>query len=406
MTVQQLLPVCITGIGTVSPFGIGGRDTVIRLISHNETAIRPITSFSTQELSSHLGGEVLESLPIEDEEARRWSRVSQMAVTAARHAVSEARLSSEGVGPRLGLVIGTEFGDLRSTQEFHAGFLRRGPRGLRAFLFPNTVMNSIAGTVSIALGIKGPTLTLNQPGIAGEVAVARALGLLAADRADVVVVCGVDELFLTLYEALVLLNLPSPRGGHDEACRPLDRRHNGPVLGEGATAIVIERAEYAQAREAPILGQVQSASWGRLSARPHRYPSISALNSQIIDRTLQMASLAPDDIGAAYLSSCGDPLRDQAELALLSQSFGPDGLLVTTLAHLGGDYGSLGVLRVAAAAITASTGSLPQLHYLKTPLQPDLPYAVDKTLPASTSVLVHGIGRGGGEAALLISPPE
>ena len=405
MAAQTLCQACITGIGTVSPFGIGGREIVASIVRSKQTAVRPITSFSTQALSSHLGGEVIGALPVGENEGRRWSRVSQMAVTASRHAVLEARLDAEQISHRLGLVVGTEFGDLRSTEAFHAGFIRRGPRGLRAFLFPNTVMNSMAGIVSIALGIKGPILTLNQSGIAGEVAMARALGLLWAQRADAVLVCGVDELFLTLYEALVLLNLPSPQSGNDELCRPLDIRHNGPVLGEGATAIIIETPEHANARGAQILGQLYSASWGSNKARLHHYPSISRLSSRVIDRTLRIGSISLGDVGAAYLSCSGDPPHDDAEATVLSRSFGPKGPLLTTVAHLVGDYGSMGVLRIAAATVTASTGILPQLHYLETPIRSDVRYAVDGLKPSSAFVLVHGIARGGSEAALLIGPP-
>ena len=126
----------ITGIGCVSPFGLGRSDLVATLLRANATAIAPIRNFSTETFPHHLGAEVGATELVQDEEGRRWSRVSQMAVAACRLAVAEARLSAQETLPASGLVIGTEFGDLQSTEAFDAGFLQRGPRGLRALLFP------------------------------------------------------------------------------------------------------------------------------------------------------------------------------------------------------------------------------------------------------------------------------
>ena len=403
------LPPCravITGIGCVSPFGLGGSDLVATLLRTNTTAIAPIRNFSTATLPHHLGAEVAATELVQDEEGRRWSRVSQMAVAACRLAVAESQLSALEALPASGLVIGTEFGDLQSTEAFDAGFLQRGPRGLRALLFPNTVMNSIAGLVSLALGIKGPILTLNQPGVAGDLAVARAIALLAAQRAQAVIACGVDELFSVLYEVLGRLHVPSPRDGGEEACRPFDRRHNGPVLGEGATALVIETLEHAQARGAAILAGVYEARWGAFQTRAHRYPARAQLHHRLLDQTFAAAAIAPTDVGVAYLSGSGDPQHDTAELDIIAGAFGSEGPLLTSVTHLNGEYGGLGALRVAAATVTATKGLLPTLSYLDHPLRSDVRFARQAESTSPAFVLVHGLARGGVQTALLIGPPS
>src|SRR5712691_1368377 len=294
----------ITGIGCTSPFGVGGSALVADVLRANATAIRPITGFPTANLSSCLGAEVPAAcLPV-TEEGRRWSRLSQMTVLACRQAVAEAGLCGSDILGHAGLVVGSEFGDLRSTEAFSLGFLRKGPLGLSPLLFPSTVMNTMAGTTSIALGIKGPMLTLNQPGVAGELAVVRALALLHAERAPVVIACGVDELFPLLYETLVQLQVPSPRGRGEEACRPFDRRHNGPILGEGATAVVLELPEHAWTRGAPMLAEVRSACWGGIPTHPGRFPTGRHGQHPALDQALAAAAVRPADVGMAYLSSC------------------------------------------------------------------------------------------------------
>jgi 3-oxoacyl-[acyl-carrier-protein] synthase II len=399
------LPPClavITGIGSVSPFGVGGRDVVASVLQANTTAICPIAGFTTDGLSRHLGAEVPSIyLPL-TEESRRWSRLSHMAVEACRQAVADAQLHASETLPTVGLVVGSEFGDLQSTEAFSLGFLRKGPLGLSPLLFPSTVMNAMAGATSIALGIKGPMLTLNQPGVVGEVAVARAIALLGAGRTPAVIVCGVDELFLLLYETLALLNMSSPCDGGEEACRPFDQRHNGPVLGEGATAVVLESLAHAQARRAPILAAVRSACWGGLAVRPYHYPARRHLSSRILDQTLTAGAVAPEEVDVAYLSACGDPCHDEAELALLVATFGGNGPLITSVTHLTGEYGSLGAFRVAAAAITAATGILPTLDYLCQPIRSDMRFAPQRLSRLPSVVLIHGLARGGMQTALLL----
>src|SRR5712691_2468900 len=323
----------ITGIGCTSPFGVGGSALVADVLRANATAIRPITGFPTANLSSCLGAEVPAAcLPV-TEEGRRWSRLSQMTVLACRQAVAEAGLCGSDMLNQAGLVVGSEFDDLRSTEAFSLGFLHKGPLGLSPLLFPSTVMNTMAGTTSIALGLKGPMLTLNQSGVAGELAVARAVALLRAGRAPAVIACGVDELFPLLYETLVQLRVPSPRSRGEEVCRPFDQRHNGPILGEGATAVVLELPEHAQARGAPMLAEVRSLCWGGMPTRPGHFPVLHQGQHPVLDRALAEAAVGPEDVDMAYLSSCGEPQHDALELACIADTFGPHGPLLTSVTH-------------------------------------------------------------------------
>ena len=398
----------ITGIGCVSPLGVGGYDIVANMLRTNRSAIAPLNNFSTTGLACRLGAEIPAACLPDIDEARRWSRLSYMTVTACRQAVVEAGFDTSSTLPQCGLVVGTEFGDLRSMEAFACGFLRKGPLGLSPLLFPNTVMNAMAGTTSIVLGLKGPMLTLNQQGVAGDVAVTRAIALIRAGRAPAVLACGVDELFATLYATLVLLQVPSPRDGGEEACRPFDCRHNGPVLGEGATALLIESPAHAQSRGASILAEVRSAQWGSLPVRPNRYPLLhQATSSRIINQALTAGAVAPEDVAVAYLSGSGDPRHDTAELALLTASFDTATPLLTSITHLMGEYGGLGALRVAAAVVTARHGFLPRLDYLHQPIRAGMRFATSGVLPPAPGVvLVHGLARGGMQTALVLGPPR
>src|SRR4029453_15434571 len=152
------------------------------------------------------------------------------------------------------------------------GYLRRGPLGLSPVVFPNTVMNAMAAQAAIAVGARGPILTLNQTGAAGEAAVPRAAALSAARRATAVLAGGVDELPRVLYGELARLGATSPRGTGAEGCWPFDRRANGPVLGEGATVVLLEDEVAARARGARGYAVLAGGASGNLPAAAHGFP--------------------------------------------------------------------------------------------------------------------------------------
>ena len=232
--------VVITGMGSVNAAGAGGTAVVAEALERRLRTIAPLKAFDVDRCTRRLAAEVDEArfmALLDPDSVRRLSRICRMALAACRLAVDEAGL--EG-GERLGLVVGSEYGDFRSGAEFFDGFLRRGPAGLSPMVFPSTVMNSMAAVSAISLGAKATSVTLNQATVAGDLAVARAAALIADGRAEAVVAGGVDDLFSDVYLNLARLGVLSPMGGGaPEGCRPYAPDHNGPVLGEGATFLVL-----------------------------------------------------------------------------------------------------------------------------------------------------------------------
>jgi 3-oxoacyl-[acyl-carrier-protein] synthase II len=292
-----------------------------------------------------------------------------MTIAAARLALRES-----GVDPAagLGLVIGTELGDLASTHAFADGFLARGPSGLSALLFPNTVMNTMAATVAIAVGARETALTLNAPTVAGELAVARAAVAVAAGRVPAVLAGGVDELDPVVESVVAGLGL------------------TGELRGEGAAFVVLESRAAAAARGATILGEIQATSWRALPARP--WGIGRGRRSRAIGVALEAAGAGPADVGWVYGSASGDRERDLWEARVLAAALGSaSSPPVSALARLVGRHAGLGVLRVAAAAWTARTGLLPAAGE---------PMGVARVRPGRG--LVHGLARGGAQVALVV----
>jgi len=288
--------------------------------------------------------------------------VCQLTIAGARVAVAES-----GIDPArgLGLVVGSELGDFTSTIAFADGYLARGASGLSALLFPNTVMNTMAATTAIAVASRELSLTLNVPGVAGELAVARGAAAVAGGRVDAVLAGGVDEIDPLVAEMLGALG-------------------DQPMRGEGATFLVLEAEATARARNAAVLGRIDGVAWRSLSARPWGVGRRAA--SRAIDAARARAGGAAP--GWVYGSASADTALSAWESRVLRAALGAD-LPAASLGGLLGQHGGLGALRVAAAAWTARSGLLPG----------------DDGAPAtrvSGPGLVHGLARGGGHVALMV----
>jgi 3-oxoacyl-[acyl-carrier-protein] synthase II len=358
--------VVVTGVGVVGSGLSGGWE---RLAAYLDGP-RAMVGTSLDD-APRIDTRALDAL-LDEGEMRRLSRVCQLTVAATRLALADAELPP---GESLGLVVGTEFGDLRSTVEFADGYLDRGPAGLSALLFPNTVMNTMAAATAIAVGAREATLTLNAPGVAGELAVARAVASIAAGRAQHVIAGGVDE--LDTLRSRMLREL----GTIDDA------------RSEGATLLVLESEPAARARGARILAEIRGVARGALPARAHAIGRTTA--SGVIATASRSASVTPREIAWIYTSVSQDEARERWERAVLADSFEGRTPPIAALARLVGHCAGSGALRVAAAAWTTQSRRLPACD--------------DDTESAATVVaagpgLVHGLARGGTQVALVVGP--
>jgi len=373
--------VVVTGIGTVNALGAGGAPALAALLAAGRSAIGPVRSFDASGSASRLAAEVDEGALaglVDPDAARRLSRICRLAVGASGQAIADARLDAgDGIG--LGLAIGTEHGDFRSSEAFAAGYLRRGVGGLSPMIFPNTVMNSMGAVAAIALGARGPTITVNQATIAGDLAVAHGAAMIAGGRAVAVIAGGVDELCAPVYHRLAEMRVLSPMGrATPEGCRPYAADHNGPVIGEGATFVVLEERSAALARGANVHAEILGARWSAIPVAPHTAPRARRDPGSPVARVLGESGVAANAVDLCYGAGNGDPGVDDWELALLAADLAdaPAAAPPRALAPLFGQHGGLGALRVGAAALAVADG---RRH-----------------------ALVHGIARGGCRTAVLL----
>jgi len=378
----------ISGLGVVSPLGIGAEAFWDALCS-GKTAIAEIRRFDPGPKPPRLGAEVAalparETLPAAI--VRRMDRLARMIAVAAVLAVTDAGLGAKDTEAEdLGVVVGSELGNLAEAAQFLDRVFTKGPSLANPMLFPNLVLNAPASEVAMALLWRGPNLTVSCGEVSGEVALESAVDLVRRGRARAVVVAAGEELSEVAFQALKDFRYLSPRRGVRERSSPFDRAANGPVAGEGASAVVVETRASAAARGAKIRATIQRIDRFQLaSASPHLWPPADARETGSVSRSSADVIISGAD---------SSPERDALESALIARRIEP-GRPVYSLAGAVGSHASQGVTNVVAATLALATATLPPIVGLETPGFP-LSFPTHTLHAPFSRALIVGVARGG-----------
>jgi 3-oxoacyl-[acyl-carrier-protein] synthase II len=246
--------VCITGAGVVSPIGCGYEAFGAALFA-SQAGIVPLELFDTDGLRSTIAGVVTAdpASMLGAKGLRYLSRSTQWLQCATLQAIDDAGLTGETDRDQWALIVGTAFGSLRSISEFDHESLRNGPSSVNPMSFPNTVVNAPAGQTAIRFGLRGPNITISAGSASGLSALAYGASLIRAGLADCVLAGGAEELCEASFRGF-------DRGGKLAAsvdlAEPFVQSGAGFILGEGAAMLVLESAERASRRGAPVLASI------------------------------------------------------------------------------------------------------------------------------------------------------
>ncbi len=400
--------VVVTGLGVISPIGIG-KETFLKSLREGKLGIKEITRFDTSKYRSHLGGEVTDFNPkdyINPMKIRRMDRDSQIAVVAAVLALKDANLEiTSGNSSGCGVILGSGFTGLETTEAFHKGLIEHGPSGVNPMLFPNTVPNAPAGHISIELGITGPNSTITQKGATGEGAIGYAHNLLKHNKAKVILTGGVDELSWILFHAYSHLGILSPLENEDypEGSRPFDKRRNGMVLGEGGGILVLEAIEHAQKRGARIYAEVMG--YGMNSSNPgiSDYDEDSEGMARSMELALEDAKISKEEISYISAAANSTPILDRSETEAIKRVFGKD-IPVSSLSSSIGYFNASGGLKAISVCLAMENGFIPPtINYQKKDPSCDLDYVPNEAREKKVeAVLINGFADGGSNASLIL----
>ena len=403
-------PVLITGIGMVSPLGIGKEAFAPALFS-GASGITPLTLFDPgpdgPQLAAQVTGFKAQDF-IRPATVRRMDRLSQMMAAAARMAVDDAGLT---VTPenrdRIGVMLGTCFGGTDVAATFGKVLFTEGPRRVNPILVPNTVMNAPAGHLAIELGARGINTTVNHREVAAETALAYAASQLLGGRATAILSGGGDILSPFAVKVFNHFRALSPGDGGMAGAFPFDQRANGLVLGEGACILCLESQEEAERRGARPYCQL--AGWGMAAAPAPAtgWPQSPEGPVLAMQRALVAAGITAADIDLVCGSAAGAPALDRLEALALAQVFGGHRPHIVALKGALGENLSSGAIRAAAMAMALRQQCLAPIIDLADPIV-DLNFVRPGHTPHRRlrHGMVNGIAAGGTFVALIFKAWE
>jgi act minimal PKS ketosynthase (KS/KS alpha) len=411
--------VAITGIGVRAP---GGRNTkeFWQLLSSGTTATRTISLFDASAFRSQVAAEcdfdpVAEGLT--PQEARRMDRVAQLAVTAAREALTDSRLSAEDRDPlRTGVTVGSAIGSTMSLDREYNVLSDGGRRWLVdheyavPHLFSYLVPTSLAAEVAWMAGAEGPAAVVSTGCTSGIESVAHAAQLIREGSADVMITGGSDApispVVVACFDAIKATTARNddPAG----ACRPFDRRRDGFVLAEGCAMLVLEELEHARARGAHVYAELAGFA---VRANAYHMTGLRAQGHEMaaaIDGALGMAGRVPGQVDYVNAHGSGTKQNDRHETDAFKRSLGERAYQVpvsSIKSMVGHSLGAIGSIEIAACALAIEYGLVPPTANLReADPECDLDYVPVEARPASLeTVLTVGSGFGGFQSAMVLT---
>ncbi len=321
--------VVVTGLGCISPVGNTVSESWSNLLA-GQSGIDLITKFDASNFSCKIAGEVKDfqiSDYIAEKEARHMDTFIHYGLAAACQAVVDSGLKtgdalSEDEATRIGCVIGSGIGGLPLIEDTHAELTSRGPRRITPFFVPGSIINMIAGHVSMKFGFKGPNIAIVTACTTGLHCIGDAGRMIEYGDADVMVAGGAEATVSPLgIGGFAAMRALSTRNDDPKtASRPWDKDRDGFVLGEGAGMMVLEEYEHAKARGARIYAELagfgMSADAGHITAPNMDGPRRAMLGA------LRNAGLNADAVGYLNAHGTSTPLGDINETNAIKAAFG------------------------------------------------------------------------------------
>ena len=358
------IEVAVTGLGASTPLGGDLGSTWAAML-----AGRSGISGIAEDWAEGLPVRIAAQLAVEPTdvlgrvEARRLDRAEQLALVCAREAWADAG-RPEVEPERLAVVIGTGTGGVRSLLAQDDALEASGPRKVSPYTVPMMMANGPAAWVSIELGALGGARTPVSACSSGAEAIAMGLDLIRLGRADVVVAGGTEACVAPLpIAAFAQMTALSRRNDNpDAASRPFDLDRDGFVLGEGATLLVLERADRARARSARVHALLAGA--GITSSAVHITASDAYGQVRAIGQALADSGLTGLDIGHVHAHATSTPSGDLVEAEAVAAAIGTHPVVTATKSMTGHLLGAAGALGAAAALLALRDGRVPAIRNL------------------------------------------
>lgn len=407
--------VVVTGIGCVSPLGIGVDETWKGIVE-GRSGITRITKFDASNLPSQIAGEVKNFKPQDFMPEKLVSRVDtfiQYAIASARMALEDAKLADVELGERAGVIIGVGMGGVGQVEHYTRILDERGYKRVTPFFIPMIIPNMAAGQVAILFGAKGPNLAVCTACAAGNHAIGETYRMIKNGLIDVAICGGTESLItpLTIAGFAVMKALSTRNDEPEKASRPFDAKRDGFVIAEGSGILVLEELTHAQKRGAKVYAEL--IGYGATCDAYHMTaPSPDGEGAETCMKlALEDANIAPNEVDYINAHGTSTPLNDVVETKAIKKVFGEHAykLMVSSTKSMTGHLlGGAGGLEAVITVKALETGIVPPTINLEEPdPECDLDYVPNQARRAKIKVAMsNAFGFGGTNACLVFKKWE
>ncbi len=367
--------VVVTGIGAVTPIGLGV-EGLWKGLQGRRSAIRAITRFDAGVFKSRIAGEVdgfHVTDHVEERRARRLDRYSQFAIAASRMALGDAHLDLRREDcDRVGAMMGTALGGVAYGEAQYHAFLTGGVRSVDPALALTVFAGAASCNIAIEFGCTGPNATNGMSCASGAIAIGAGFRAIARGEADVMLAGGAEAPLAPLcFGAFSIIRAMSTRNDDPaHASRPFDADRDGFVMAEGAAVLVLEERERAIARGAPVYLEVcgfglTNDAYHMTAPRPDGSQAARCMRNALAE-----AGVAPAEVGYINAHGSSTPLNDPTEVASIKQVFGEHAHRVAlsgTKGYYGHALGASGAFEAAICALASRRRWFPPTVNLERP---------------------------------------
>ncbi|MBL8842373.1 MAG: beta-ketoacyl-ACP synthase II [Planctomycetes bacterium] len=402
--------VVVTGIGAVTPLGVGAELTFDRLLK-GDSGVAAITSFDAAAFATRIAGECRDfqlDQHFPKIEAKKLDRFTAFALVAAKEAIEASGIKQGSPDlSRFGVVVGSGIGGINELEAQDKVLAERGPDRITPFFIPKMMMNAAAGQISIYHGFEGPNFATASACASASHAIGMALRTIQYDEADVVVAGGSEATVTPLaIGGFCALKAMSRRNDDPAAAsRPFDKDRDGFVMGEGAAILVLEEAERAKKRGARILAEV--AGFGTTADAHHiTAPKEDGIGpTRAMQIALRDGGIDPNSVDYVNAHGTSTEYNDVVETRALKMVFGDHArklAISSSKSMIGHLLGAAGAVGAFVSALSVARGVV---HPTRNLVAPDPLCDLDYVPGAAREMrvraaLCNALGFGGHNACL------
>jgi len=408
--------VVITGIGLVTPLGIGTEENWSKLVE-GKSGVDFITSFDTTDFPIKIAGEAKGFVPenfINKKDARRYGRFMLLAVASSKIAISEAALDLETIDKeRVGVSIGSGIGGLDVWESNHTLFMEHGIRKLSPLFIPSSIVNNATGAVTIEFGFKGPNLGIVTACASGLHAIGEAYRILQYGDADIMFAGG-TEASITPFGVAGFAKLKAlSKRNHEpkKASRPFDKDRDGFVMGEGCGLLILEELEHALSRKANIYAEL--VGYG-MSGDAYHLTSPDETGDgamRCMKAAINDAGIMPSGIDYINAHGTSTKYNDITEARSIKKLFGEHShklKISSTKSMTGHLMGATGSVEIGYTALSIKRGIIPPTINLDNPDDEcDLDFVPNKAVVHKINyAMSNSFGFGGTNGSVVLKRYE